>query len=179
VAEIEPEELIFIDEMGSNLSLARLYARAPKGHRAYAAKPLNRGQNVSTIGALGVGGIKAVMTIEGGVDGEVFGIYVEQVLAPQLKPGQVVVMDNLKAHKVEGIESAIEKMGARVVYLSRYSPEFSPIELCWSKLKAFLRAKAARTKEALDQAITQALQTITAQDVRGWFAHCGYCAQSN
>ncbi len=88
-------------------------------------------------------------------------------------------MDNLKAHKVQRIEKAIEKVGARVVYLSPYSPDFSPIELCWAKLKAFLRALAARTREALDEAITQALQTITAQDAQGWFAHCGYCTSSN
>lgn len=179
VADVDPEQLIFIDEMGSNLALARLYARAPQGQRAYASKPLNRGVNVTTIGALGLGEIKAVMTVEGGVDGEVFRIYVEQVLVPQLEPGQVVVMDNLKAHKVQGIEEAIEKVGARVVYLSPYSPDFSPIELCWAKLKAFLRAKAARTREALDQAITETLQTITAQDALGWFAHCGYCTSAN
>ncbi len=169
------EDLIFVDEMGANLSLARLYARAPKGQRAYAAKPLNRGTNVTTIGALGLEGMVAVMTVEGGTTREVFVTYVEQVLVPQLRPGQVVVMDNLKAHKVAGVQEAIQAVGARVQYLPPYSPDFSPIEPCWSKIKTFLRAKAARSREALDQALTEALKTVIPQDALGWFTHCGYC----
>ncbi len=168
-----------MDEMGANLSLARLYARAPQGQRAYAAKPLNRGANVTTLGALGLEGMIAVMTVEGGSTKEVFVSYVEQVLVPPLRPGQVGVMDNLKAHKVCGVQDAIEAVGARVQYLAPYSPDFSPIEPCCSKLKAFLRAKAARTREALHQALTEALKTLMPQDALGWFTHCGYCPSPN
>lgn len=163
-----------IDEMGANLSLARLYARAPKGQRAYAAKPVNRGSNVTTIGALGLEGLVAVMTVEGSVTGEVFQAYLEQVLGPRLRPGQIVLMDNLRAHKVRGIQETIEATGAGLQYLPSYSPDFSPIEPCWAKLKTFLRAQAARTRDALDAALTEGLQLITPDDARGWFKHCGF-----
>ena len=103
-----------------------------------------------------------------------FGAYVSEVLVPTLKPGDVVVMDNLGAHKVEGIRSAIEASGAVLVYLPPYSPDYSPIEPCWSKLKTCLRAIKACTREALDEALTYAIDTITASDARGWFGHCGY-----
>lgn len=115
------------------------------------------------------------MSVEGGTDGEVFRTYVQHLLGPQLRPGQVVVMDNLKAHKVTGIREVIEAAGARLLYLPPYSPELSPIESCWSKLKTFLRTRAARTREALELAWTDALTTITTQDAQHWFAHCGYC----
>jgi transposase len=118
-------------------------------------------------------------SIEGGTDGGVFRSYVEQVLGPRLRPGHLVIMDNLKAHKVAGIRETIEATGARLQYLPPYSPELSPIECCWSKLKTFLRARAARTREALEQALTDALTTITARDARQWFAHCGYRTAPN
>jgi transposase len=121
----------------------------------------------------------AAMSIEGGTDGDVFRSYVEQVLAPRLRPGQLVIMDNLKAHKVAGIREAIEASGARLQYLPPYSPELSPIELAWSKLKAFLRARAARTRETLEHALRDALQTLTAWDARQWFHHCGYRTTPN
>jgi transposase len=114
------------------------------------------------------------MSVEGGTDGDVFRTSVEQVLVPRLRPGQVVLLDNLKAHKVAGIREALEAARVRLVYLPPYSPDLSPLELCWSKLKTFLRARAARTREALERAWTKALGTITAQDAHHWFAHCGY-----
>jgi transposase len=154
--------------------MARAYAWAPCGQRAYAAKPRNRGQALTLIGALGVDGLVATMTVTGGTDGEVFRSYVEQVLAPHLQPGHVVLMDNLKAHKVPGIREAIEAAHATLRYLPSYSPDLSPIELCWSKVKPILQTRTARTHEALDLAWTDALASVTPSDARHWFAHCGY-----
>jgi transposase len=119
------------------------------------------------------------MSVEGGAEGDVFRSYVAHVLAPRLCPGHVVIRDNLKAHKVTGIGEAIEAPGARVEYLPPYSPQLSPMELAWSKLKASLRAQAARTREALEEAWTAVLPLGTARDARQWFAHCGYCTAPN
>ena len=154
--------------------MARLYARAPKGKRASASAPVNKGKNVTVLGALSLAGIVEALTIDGSADGQVVSTFIQEVLGPALRPGQIVIMDNLSAHKVEGIRDAIEARGARLEYVPSYAPDLSPIEKCWSKLKAILRAKAARTRAYLDQAITEALNMITAQDARGWFAHCGY-----
>ncbi len=117
------------------------------------------------------------MTIDGATDAEVFRVYVEQVLRPTLRPGDIVIMDNLRAHKAAGIHEAIEQAGAQLHYLPPYSPDLSPIERCWSKLKTALRTAKARTREALEQAIAQALATISAADARSWFHHCGYALQ--
>jgi transposase len=171
--------LIFVDETGSHIDMARAYAWAPRGQRAYAAKPRNRGRAVTRIGAMGRNGLVATMTVEGGTDGEVFRSYVEHVLAPHLGPGDVVLMDNLKAHKVAGIRETIEAAHATLCYLPAYSPDLSPIELCWSKVKTALRTRAARTREALELAWTKALASVTASDARHWFAHCGYCTAPN
>lgn len=154
--------------------MARLYARAPKGERAHVSAPVNKGKNVTVLGALSLAGIVEAMTIEGSADGQGVSTFIQDVLVPTLRPGQIVIMDNLSSHKVDGIQDAIEARGARLEYLPPYSPDLSPIEKCWSKFKARLRAKAARTRECLEQAITEALDMITAQDARGWFAHCGY-----
>lgn len=171
--------MLFVDETGSHIDLARAYAWAPRGQRAHAAKPRNRGHALTLIGAMGINGLVATMTVEGGTDGEVFRSYVEQVLVPQLRPGQVVVLDNLKAHKVAGIREAIEAAQATLCYLPSYSPDLSPIELCWSKVKTVLRTRAARTREALELAWTEALTSVTARDAFHWFAHCGYCTAPN
>jgi transposase len=173
------EQVICVDETGSHIDMARAYAWAPRGQRAYAAKPRNCGQAVTLIGARGVSGLVATMTVTGGTDGAVFRSYVEQVLAPQLRPGNVVSMDNLKAHKVPGIREAIEAAHATLHYLPAYSPDLSPIELCWSKVKTILRTLAARTREALELAWPDALASVTASDARHWFAHCGYCTEPN
>lgn len=171
--------MIFVDETGSHIDMARAYAGAPRGHRAYAAKPRNRGHALTLMGAMGAHGLVATMTVAGGTDGEVFRSYVDQVLVPQLRPGQVVLMDNLKAHKVPGIREAIEAAHATLRYLPSYSPDLSPIELCWSNVKTALRARAARTREALELAWTDALASVTDSDARHWFAHCGYCTAPN
>lgn len=175
----EVEHLIFVEETGSHIDMARAYAWAPRGQRAYATKPRNRGHAVTRIGAMGVNGLVATMTVTGGTDGDVFRSYVDQVLVPQLRPGQVVLMDNLKAHKVPGIRAAIEAVPATLRYLPSYSPELSPIELCWSKVKTILRSRAARTREVLELAWTDALASVTPSDARHWFAHCGYCTEPN
>lgn len=151
-----------------------LYGRAPRGERAIGSTPINYGQNITLIGALGRQGLDALLMIEGPTDGEVFRAYTEHILCPTLKVGDIVVMDNLGAHKVSGIREAIEGRGAKLIYLPPYSPDLSPIEACWSKLKQALRAAGARTRRALERAIKRALETITESDALAWFAHCGY-----
>lgn len=170
---VDVRNLVFIDEAGIHLGMVRLFARAFRGERAVDTVPRNRGTNVSLIGALSLDGLIASMTLEGSVDTPAFLSYVYDVLAPQLWVGAIVVMDNLKVHHAHSVRRAIEAVGARVVFLPPYSPDLSPIELCWSKLKQFLRSKAARTYAALDQAMTEAVDYITEDDVSGWFNHCG------
>jgi transposase len=157
--------------------MTRLYGRAPKGERVVGTVPQNYGANVTMLAALGSHGVEAVMTIDSATDTEVFRAYVTQVLRPTLHPGDIVIMDNLRVHKAVGIRQAIEQAGAQVVYLPPYSPDLSPIEPCWSKLKTALRTAKARTREALEQAIAQALATITVADAHSWFHHCGYALQ--
>jgi transposase len=157
--------------------MTRLYGRAPRGERVIGTVPQNYGTNVTMLAALNSHGVEAVMTIDGATDAEVFRVYVEQVLRPTLRPGDMVIMDNLRAHKTAGIREAIEPVGAHICYLPPYSPDLSPIERCWSKLKTYLRKAKARTRDALDRAIAEALALITEADARGWFAHAGYALQ--
>jgi transposase len=171
------ERYKFIDESSINLAMTRLWGRAPRGERVVDTIPQNYGSNVTMIGALSLQGLDAVMTVAGATDGDVFRVYVAQVLGPTLVPGDVVIMDNLRAHKVAGIREALESRGAQVVYLPPYSPDLSPIEPCWSKVKTALRQAKARTREALENALGQVLSTLTARDARNWFAHCGYTIQ--
>lgn len=166
--------LKFIDEAGSNLAMTRLYGRAAPGERVIDSVPKNYGENISMLACLSVSGIVAPMTIDGAVDGLVFKAYVEQVLCPTLCEGDVVVMDNLSAHKVAGVRELIESRGAKLVFLPPYSPDMNPIEKCWSKLKTYLRAAKARTRETLEKALAEALRLITKEDAAGWFASCGY-----
>ena len=168
------EDLIFLDECGVNCAMTRLYARSPRGKRAFGFAPRNWGDNVSILGAMSLRGPLASMYIDGATDGRVFLTYLKKVLVPKLWPGAVVVLDNLSAHKVKGVRELIEAAGARLLYLPPYSPDFNPIELAWSKLKNFLRKTAARTREALGAAIGAGLETISAQDALGYFAHRGY-----
>jgi transposase len=164
----------FIDESGVNLAMTRLYGRAPRGERARGSVPINYGSNLTIIGAMGRSGLDALMTVDGATDGDIFRVYVGEVLCPTLRPGDIVVMDNLGAHKVSGIREAIEGCGAKLIYLPPYSPDLSPIERCWSKIKTTLRAIGARTRGALERAIKQAISTINESDALAWFAHCGY-----
>ncbi|MEH2282851.1 MAG: IS630 family transposase [Nostoc sp.] len=139
IGSVNLEDLIFIDEAGVNIAMTRRFARSPQGSRAYGDRPDGRGKNVTMIGAMSLEGIIAAMTFTGGTNASAFETYVTQVLVPNLWPGATVVMDNFSSHKVTGIREAIEAVGARLIYLSPYSPDFSPIENCWSKVKQFLR----------------------------------------
>jgi transposase len=174
VNELPARQLVFVDECGSNIALTPVYARAPKGARAQGSVPRNRGKNTTLIASLSLEGMGAAMILEGSANGAAFELYVEQLLAPSLHAGQIVVMDNLRAHKGERVRQAIEAKGCQVLFLPGYSPDLSPIEETFSKLKTYLRRVGARTREALEEAICQALLTVTVQDARGWFSHCGY-----
>ncbi len=165
---------MFLDESGVTTQMTRLWGRAVRGERVREGAPAGHWQILTLLGALTVGGLVATMTIPSATDGDVFLAYVEQVLCPALKPGQVVVMDNLSAHKVSGVRDRIEQAGATLLYLPPYSPDFNPIEQAWSKIKQLLRSAKARTAEALDHAVTQAIAAVTAQNATAWFHHCGY-----
>ena len=166
--------LKFLDEAGSNLAMTRLFGRAAPGERVFDSVPQNHGENITMLACLSEAGLCAPMRVEGAVDGSVFLVYVEQVLAPTLSEGDVVIMDNLGAHKVKGVREAIQARGARVIYLPPYSPDLNPIEKCWSKIKTYLRAAKARTRQALEKAFKEALLLVTEKDAQGWFASCGY-----
>jgi transposase len=168
------ERLKFVDESGVNIAMTRRYGRAPRGKRVYDAVPKNFGRNITVLGALSCHGLEAVMTVDGATDTAVFRAYVTHVLVPTLASDDVVVMDNLSAHKLPDIEKAIQATGAQLVFLPPYSPDFSPIEECWSKIKEGLRARKARTRNALDHALNHLIDTVNHHDVHGWFAHCGY-----
>lgn len=150
------------------------YGRAAPGERVQESVPKNYGENVSMLATISLAGLDAPMTISGAVDGIVFLEYVKQVLCPTLTEGDVVVMDNLSAHKVKGVCEAIEEVGASVLYLPPYSPDLNPIEKCWSKIKTYVRQAKARTREALEQALKEALKLVTKKDAEGWFKSCGY-----
>jgi transposase len=171
--------LIFLDESGVTTRMTRLWGRAPKGQRIREATPQSHWQVLTTLGALSQRGMEAAMTIPSPTDGDVFTAYIQQVLSPKLQVGNVVVLDNLSAHKVAGIRELIEARGAQLLYLPPYSPDLNPIELAWSKFKQYLRTAKARTAEALDRAVSEALQTITADNAVAWFRHCGYGIQKS
>lgn len=154
--------------------MTRHYGRAPGGERVGEATPQSHWHTLTVLGAITQQGVLASMTIADATDGDVFLAYLEQVLCPQLQADQWVIMDNLRAHKVEGVRERIEARGARLVYLPPYSPDFNPIEQIWAKVKQCLRSAKARTVEALEQAIAEALKAITAEDTAGCFAGCGY-----
>lgn len=171
---IVSERFVFVDECSTNISLSPIFARAPKGQRAHGKAPRNWGENVSLICAIDAGGVKPSMSVEGAVDSRAFEIYIEHLLAPKLKRGQIVVMDNLSVHKSKRVEQLIEGAGCKLLFLPPYSPDMNPIEEAFSKVKAALRKAGARTREALVEATGSALDTITPQDIRGFYADCGY-----
>src|SRR5512133_1721299 len=171
---LDPRRLVFIDEAGSNVAMTREYARAPRGERAHGSVPRNRGEVTTMLGALDIRGVRAMMTVEGATDGEVFETFLERVLLRKLKPGDIVVLDNVGAHRTADVRRLIEAAGARVLYLPPYSPDLNPIELCWAKLKGILKEFGARTRDALDDAIRRAMDLINGADAAAWFAHCGY-----
>ena len=171
---MDPARFVFVDECGTNITLTRLYARAPRGERAFGKAPRNWDKNVTLIAALSTEGVGAAMSVEGATDGAAFEAYVKHFLLPNLKEGQVVVMDNLQVHKSKKVGKLIESVGASVLFLPPYSPDFSPIEEAFSKIKAILGSIEARTQQTLVEAIGQALDAVSHKDALGWFSHCGY-----
>lgn len=171
---IDANRLVVVDESGSNIALTPLYGRAPKGQRVHGSAPRNRGKNTTLLASLTLSGVGASMIIEGSVNAVAFEAYVEHILVPNLSAGQIVVLDNLSVHKGARVRQLIEARGCELFFLPAYSPDYSPIEETFSKVKAFLRRVGARTHEALQEAIGQALETVTAADASGWFTHCGY-----
>jgi transposase len=174
--ELDPEHLVFIDETAASTKMARLYGRSPRGERCRAAVPHGHWKTMTFTAGLRIDGLTAPMVLDGPMDGEAFRAYVQQAIAPTLRPGDVVIMDNLPAHKVLGVREAIEAVGASLLYLPPYSPDFNPIEMAFAKLKALLRAAAARTISDLFQAIADALKRFTPADCRNYLAAAGYDA---
>ncbi len=170
----DPAALVFVDESGTNLAMTPRYGRAPRGQRVVGTAPRNHGKNTTLVAALTLDGVLAAMTVEGAMDRGAFDAYVAQVLVPSLHPGQVVVWDNLSVHKSEDAQRRIAARGCQLLWLPPSSPDFTPVEQAFSKLKTALRRTGARTRDDLDAAITAGLATITAADTPGWFAPCGY-----
>lgn len=172
--DLDPERLIFIDETGVDTKMARRFGRSPRGERCLAAVPHGHWKTTTFTAGLRLNGITAPFILEGPMDGDGFLAYVKQVLVPTLKPGDIVIADNLPAHKVPGVQKAIENAGASLHYLPPYSPDFNPIEKAFAKLKAYLRKIAARTVDALWDAVADAIQTFTSAHCRNYFVSCGY-----
>lgn len=175
IKHIEPENLVFLDETGILLGLTRTHARSAPGTRVTELKPFYRAAKVTAIGAISINKVLALMTMNDSMDGKAFVVFIEKFLCPQLWPGAVVVMDNLPAHKLASIEPMIQAVGASVICLSPYSPDFNPIELWWPQLKSFLRMFTPTTMSMVDKIIAVALHLINPQHLRNWFARCCYC----
>ena len=173
-ALVDPWAWIWLDETGSHLGYTPTHARAPRGQRAYATAPRNQGENETVLAALSLAGVGPTMRFDGPMTIDRFTGYICHALAPTLCPGQIVVADNLRAHKSERARAAIEARGAHLWYLPPYSPDFNPLEEAFSKVKASLRRAAARTDDALRAATWDALASITGSDIAGWFSHGGY-----
>lgn len=169
------EDLVFVDEAGVNLGMTRQFGRALSGQRAYGNRPQQRGQNVSLIGAIALRGVVASIAIVGATDGLTFEAFIQARLVPNLWPGACVVMDNASIHQEAFLRPILEQAGATLHFLSSYSPDFSPIENCWSKVKEFIRSIAPRTYHDLAQAIDTAFSQVSLQDIHHWFTHCCYC----
>jgi len=165
---------VFVDETSTNLTYCRRYGRAPGGQRLDQAVPRHGGPNVTLIAALTPDGLGALLSVDGAVNGDVLVAYLEQVLGPTRRPGDVVVLDNLSVHQVDGLDEIAKKHGVRLRYLPPYSPDFNPIELAFSKLKTWLRTAKARTHEHLEETIRRAADWITGHDAKNWFDHCRY-----
>ena len=174
VRGIRPEDLVFLDETGSHLGYTPTHAWAPRGHRAEASAPRNQGENKTVVAARSLAGIGPRLRFDGAMTSDRFVGYVRYVLAPTLRPGQVVVADNLRAHHAPGVRAAIEARGAELWHLPPYSPDFNPIEEAFAKVKQALRRAEPRTDDALRDATWNAFGTITPGDAAGWFGHSGY-----
>lgn len=167
--------LVFVDEMGANTSLAPIYGWSRRGERTRYSVPRNRGKNTTLLASMTLEGMGPCLAVEGSTTAAVFEAYVERVLTPALRAGQVVVMDNLSAHKSQRVRELVESRGCELLYLPPYSPDFNPIEEAFAKIKGLLRKAEARTRQALVEAMGVAISAVTATDARGFFGHCGYC----
>lgn len=176
--DFDPERLVFLDECGTNTKMARLYGRSRRGQRCRAPIPHGHWKTTTLVAALTVEGIVAPMVLDGAMDGEMFKAYIARILAPILRPGDIVIWDNLPAHRVSGVADIVEKAGAQILRLPPYSPDFNPIEKAFSQIKAHLKKTAARTKETLDQAIAVAIDLVEPQHARNYFTSCGYEADT-
>jgi transposase len=174
VAHWDPAQVVVLDEVGANVAMPPRYARAPRNERAYAQAPYNKGTNITTLAALTTAGIAAAMTVPGAADTLTVEAFVREVLVPVLRPGQVLVLDNVRTHKSDELRRLVAAAGCQVRFLPAYSPDLSPIEEAFAKVKTLLRRAEARTVEAVETAIGHALDAISPQDARHYFAHCGY-----
>lgn len=175
IATHDPQQFVFVDESGTHASLTRLYGWAPHDQRAAGAVPRNHGKNTTLVAALTPDGLQEPwLLVEGAMTTEAFDWYIREQLAPRLQPGQIVVMDNLSAHKAASIREALAARGGDLLFLPPYSPDFNPIEQAFSKLKAILRGLGARTQETLHAAVRLAVEAITPADAAAWYAHAGY-----
>lgn len=176
-AELDPERLVFIDETGTSTNMARLRGRSPRGERLIGKVPHGHWKTTTFVAALRSTALTAPCVIDGPMNGNAFLAYVEQILAPSLKPGDIVVLDNLSAHKVPGVRGAIEASGARLLYLPPYSPDFNPIEQLFAKLKALLRKAAERSVDGLWSRIAALLDAFTTAECTNYFRNAGYAPQ--
>lgn len=172
--DLDPARLIFLDECGTNTKMARLYGRSKRGERCRAGIPHGHWKTTTLIAGLRADGIIAPMTLDGAMDGEMFAAYVKTLLVPELRPGDIIILDNLPAHKVADARQAIEDVGAMLLFLPPYSPDFNPIEKAINQIKAYLKKVAARTKEALDAAIAKAVNIVSSENAQNYFHACGY-----
>ena len=173
-AQMKAARFVFLDETGTNIAMTRRYGRARRGCRLYGSVPHRRGKNLTVVGAISSEGLLCHRAIDGGLNAVAFLAFQREVLLPALRPGQVVVMDNLSSHKTTAVRAAFEAAQVEVLYLPRYAPELNPIELCWSKVKARLRAMAVRRRGALRAAVVEALAAVEPAEVRRWIEHSGY-----
>lgn len=171
--------MVFVDEFGTNLGMTRTYARARRGERAHGAVPCNTDPNITLTLGLRLRGFVAPFAFEGGTNGETFLCYVERQLIPELRPGDVAIIDNLPAHRVAGVRDALAAVGARLMFLPPYSPDLSPVESCGAKVKEAIRGEAPRTTAAVYEAMGLALRSVTSKDAHGWFKRCGYRTKSS
>jgi len=179
MAALQAEDIIAVDEMGCVTGMSRAYGSAPCGERAVSSEPVEQGTRLSVIGALSVDGFLGGIEVTGSVNGDVFKACIEQIVVPVLRPGKVGLLDNASFHHRESVQEMIEAQGATVKFLPAYSPEFNPIELCWSTVKAWIRKRFPRDVESLQHAITEAIHQVTTGNAEGWFRHAGYLFNSN
>ena len=179
---LDPRRLVFVDEAGVTTNMVRTHGRAPRGRRAHGTAPAGRWRRLTVLGALGADGVAGAMTIERATDTAVFLAFLDRVLIPALrrtKPDAVVVLDDLSPHRAPAVRQRLEAAGLELILLPRYAPDLNPIEPMWAKVKAALRAAAARTVAALEVALADALDRVTPADARGFFRGCGYALPAN